>query len=87
MATTEGIIENIARRLSEGGYKVSREVTLPDGPTAKIAASRTYFSWKGLVILSQHIVVQQLDNARTQDIRRYLNPAFDLANMPTGYRC
>jgi hypothetical protein len=76
MATTEDIIESIARRLSEGGYKVSREVTLPNGPTAKIAASRTYFSWKGLVILSQHIVVQQLDNAKTQDIQALFESGF-----------
>jgi hypothetical protein len=34
MATTEEIIESIARRLSEGGYKVSREVTLPAGAVA-----------------------------------------------------
>ncbi|HSY90993.1 MAG TPA: hypothetical protein VK812_06440 [Candidatus Binatus sp.] len=76
MATTEDIIESIARRLSEGGYKVSREVTLPNGPTAKIAASKTYFSWKGLVILSQHIVVQQLDKAKTQDIQALFESGF-----------
>jgi hypothetical protein len=69
MATTADIIDSVARRLSEGGYEVSREVALPDGPVAKVAASRTYFSWKGLVILSQHIVVRQLDNARAQDIQ------------------
>jgi hypothetical protein len=76
MATTEDIIESIARRLSEGGYRVSREVALPNGPVAKIAASRTYFSWKGLVILSQHIVVQQLDNAKTGDIQELFESGF-----------
>jgi len=76
MATTADIIDGIARRLSEGGYKVSREVTLPEGPVARIAASRTYFSWKGLVILSQHIVVRQLDNANAQDVQELFEAGF-----------
>jgi hypothetical protein len=70
------IIDRIVRRLSEGGYKVSREVVLPDGPVAKVAASKTYFSFKGLVILSQHIVVRQLDNARTQDAQELFEAGF-----------
>jgi hypothetical protein len=76
MAATAEIIDSIARRLSEGGYKVSREVALPDGPVVKVAASRTYFSWKGLVVLSQHIVVLQLDNARTQDVQELFEAGF-----------
>src|SRR5271169_6459307 len=76
MTTTDDIIDSIAQRLGKGGYKVSREVALPNGPMAKIAASRTYFSWKGLVILSQHIVVRQLDNARTQDIQELFEAGF-----------
>src|SRR5258708_22823304 len=76
MATTAEIIDSIARRLSDGGYKVSREVALLDGPVAKVAASRTYFSWNGLVILSQHIVVRQLDNARTQDLQELFEAGF-----------
>lgn len=76
MATTADIIEAIARRLSEGGYKVSRDVALPEGPVAKVAASRTYFSWKGLVVLSQHIVVRQLDNANAQDVQELFEAGF-----------
>jgi hypothetical protein len=76
MTTADDIIDSIAQRLGKGGYKVSREVALPNGPMANIAASRTYFSWKGLVILSQHIVVRQLDNARTQDIQALFETGF-----------
>jgi hypothetical protein len=76
MATTADIINAIARRLGEGGYKVSRDVSLPEGPVAKVAASRTYFSWKGLVILSQHVVIRQLDNARTQDVQELFEAGF-----------
>ena len=76
MATTAEIVDSIARRLSEGGYKVSRGVALPDGPVAKVAASRTYFSWKGLAVLSQHIIVRQLDNARTEDVQELFEAGF-----------
>jgi len=76
MTTTAEIIGAMAQRLSEGGYKVSREVALPDGPVATVAASRAYFSWKGLVILSQHIVVRQLDKARTQDFQELFEAGF-----------
>src|SRR5437016_2876516 len=39
------------------GLRVTHDVQLPDGPIAALFASRTYFSWKGLVILSQHVAV------------------------------
>jgi hypothetical protein len=76
MATTAEIIEGMARRLAEGGYKVAREVALPGGPVARLTASRTFFSWKGLVLFSQHIVVRTLDNARTQDIQELFDAGF-----------
>jgi hypothetical protein len=76
MATTADIIDAIARRLSESGYKVSRDLALPKGPVANVAASRTYFSWKGLVVLSQHIVIRQLDNANVQDVQELFEAGF-----------
>jgi hypothetical protein len=72
MATTANIIESIARSLIQGGYKVSRDAALPSGPVASVTASRTYFSWEGLVILSQHVVVRQLDHATMQDVQEVL---------------
>jgi hypothetical protein len=76
MATSSEIIDDISRRLSEGGYKVSRAVSLPGGIAAKVTASRTYFSWKGLVILSQHIVVRELNNGRVQDVQDLFEAGF-----------
>lgn len=76
MTSIRGLTESIAQRFSEGGYKVSRGVTLPAGPVASVAASKTYFSWKGLVILSQHVVVQALDNAKIQDIQNLFDAGF-----------
>jgi hypothetical protein len=87
MATTADIIDAIARRLSEGGYKVSHDVILPEGPVAKVAASRTYFSWKGLVVLSQHIVVRQLDNATAQDVRELFEAGFRFGKHANWVPC
>ncbi len=69
-------LDQITARLSEGPFKVKRDVVLPDGSTADITASRTYFSWKGLVILSQHVVVRHLDNARVQDMQELFEAGF-----------
>jgi hypothetical protein len=40
------------------GLTVSDRITLPSGPVVDYFGSRTYFSWKGLVILSQHVAVR-----------------------------
>jgi hypothetical protein len=76
MATTANIIESIARSLIQGSHKVSRDAALPGGPVASVTASRTYFSWKGLVVLSQHVVVRQLDNATMQDVQELFAAGF-----------
>ena len=57
------LLETIAKRLSDGGYRVERSVQLQDTTTADVTASRTYFSWKGLMILSQHILIKEVESA------------------------
>ena len=51
-------LSRVENNLQRYGMRVSRDVDLPDGQTAEVFGSRTYFSWKGLVILSQHVCVQ-----------------------------
>ncbi len=46
------VLDRIAAALEGGPFKGSRNVGLSDGRKAAVAASRTYFSWKGLVILA-----------------------------------
>jgi hypothetical protein len=76
MATTANIIESIARSLIQGGYRVSRDAALPSGPVASVTASRTHSSWKGLVVLSQHVVVRQLDHATIEDVQELFAASF-----------
>lgn len=69
-------IDRIAAALDSGPFNVSRDVILSDGNTAEAAASRTYFSWKGLVILSQHILVRHVDHATQQDAKALFDAGF-----------
>ncbi len=60
--------------------------------TAAIAASRTYFSWKGLVILSQHVVVSQIDNADIKSVEALFDAGFKYGKsvnripLPRGFQ-
>lgn len=51
-------LSRVESNLQHDGFRVARNIELPDGETAELFASRTRFSWKGFVILSQHLCVQ-----------------------------
>lgn len=76
MSNATQVINNIAKALANGPFKVSRDVELSDGHKADIVASRTYFSWKGFVILSQHVVVRHIDGASQDDEKALFDSAF-----------
>jgi len=61
------------------GLRVSSQVQLPDGPVADLFGSRTYFSWKGLAILSQHVAVRDYAGAAA-------TPADAQALFEAGFR-
>ena len=69
-------LATIDSRLSDSGYRVSRDVQLPDNGTAQLVASRAYLSWKGLVIQSRHIIVQTIDSPTVTDIRNLFESGF-----------
>lgn len=71
-------LTSIERRLSDSEYLVSRDVQLPGGGTAKIVASRTYFSWKGFVILSQHLVVCKMEQPTVADMQKLFQDGFHI---------
>jgi len=76
MSNATQVLDQIANSLGNGPFKVSRNVELSDGKRANVAASRTYFSWKGLVILSQHIVVRHVDNATRNNAKALFEAGF-----------
>jgi len=76
MAEDNQLLDSIERRLRERRYKVSRDIQLPGGALVDITASRTYFSWKGLVILSQHVIIKRIDNATVADMKELFDAGF-----------
>ena len=67
MHTYQDIVSTVERNISSSGFRSARNVSLPDNTAADLVASRTTFSWKGLVILSQHLLLRHLPTAAAQD--------------------
>jgi hypothetical protein len=72
-------LSSVSTILRDFGLRVSRQVQLPDGPVVDLFGSRTYFSWKGLVILSQHVAVRDYAGAAA-------TPADAKALFEAGFR-
>ena len=64
-------------RLQTAGFSVASAVSFGRDTELALTASRTCFSWKGMVILSQHVVFRQIARPGIQDVR-------DLGNL--GFR-
>lgn len=81
MAATSDFLSAVDINLRDYGMRVSRHVELPGGPVADLFGSRTYFSWKGLVILSQHVAVFDYTEraATTVDVQSLFDAAFQRA--------
>jgi hypothetical protein len=71
-------LAEVDANLRDYGMRVSHRVKLPDGPVADLFGSRTYFSWKGFVILSQHVAVCDYAGrtATPADAQALFNAAF-----------
>jgi hypothetical protein len=76
MGRAPAFVAAVDARLNTYGCTTSREVPLEGGLTAAVAGSRTYFSWKGLVIMSQHLLVQTLDRATVADAQCLFEAGF-----------
>jgi hypothetical protein len=74
-----GRIADIGRRIDDGPFTVSRDVDLGGGTTASLVASRTTFSWKGLAVLSQHLVIQHVARPTPADVQSLLRRSFAVA--------
>jgi hypothetical protein len=58
MTGDSDFLSTVYTKMQDFGLRVSRQVELPDGLVVDLFGSRTYFSWKGLVIISQHVAVR-----------------------------
>lgn len=63
-------------RLSSAGFRVGRNVGLSDGSTADLGASRTTFSWKGLVLMSQHVLLRRAPSCSVPELQAFFEAGF-----------
>jgi len=72
-------LADIEQRLRAAKFSVVRDVLLPGGSTAALAASRTDFSWKLFVILSHHVIVAEVENATVGNMQTLFDAGFSYA--------
>ncbi len=63
-------------QLHAQGLRASRQVKVQGGPKVDLIGSRTYFSWKGLVLLSRHILVRSMESATRADAEDLFDVGF-----------
>ena len=76
MHTFPDLLSKAERNLSSSRFRVSRGISLPNGTTVDLAASRTTFSWKGLVIISQHLLLRHAPTATVADFHALFEEGF-----------
>lgn len=72
-------LASVEGRLRKRGMRIARRVELPDESTADLVGSRTYFSWKGLVLLSQHVIVRSAESGSRAEAERLFDTGFQYA--------
>jgi hypothetical protein len=66
----------IATNLGSSRFRVAQDVSLASGAICDLAASRTTFSWKGLVIVSQHLLLRHIPTATQADFSALFDDGF-----------
>ncbi|MCJ7580234.1 MAG: hypothetical protein MUP98_06840 [Candidatus Aminicenantes bacterium] len=71
-------LEKTNTNLKNAKYRISTVEKLPDSAQIDLLASKTYFSWKGFVILSQHFLISYIENPTLQDEQDLFDHGFKL---------
>lgn len=72
-------IDELVRRLASAGCSISDELPGVDVDDTVLMASKTIFSWKGCVFLSQHIVISEVSEPKVQDLQQLFDIGFSAA--------
>ena len=71
-------LEKTNTNLKNAKYRISTVEKFPDSAQIDLLASKTYFSWKGLVILSQHLLISYIENPTLRDEHDLFDRGFKL---------
>ena len=67
----DSLLQTASARLTSSGLAVVSNPSLPDGIPTALAASRTFWTWKGLVIFSQHVLLRRQESATPRDLMAF----------------
>ncbi len=73
------MIDELCRRLKSAGCVISDGLPGVDAENRVLMASKTTFSWKGFVFLSQHVVVREISEPKVQDVQQLFDIGFAAA--------
>jgi hypothetical protein len=76
MSELNPFLDSVETRLSQAGFHTARDLRLPRYATVQVAASRTVFTWKGLVLLSQHVLVRHCPTATISDLQAFFDAGY-----------
>lgn len=71
-------IDEFGSRLLAAGYSVTCDVPCGCEESIALAAAKMSFSWKGLVVLSHHVVIRELAQPTVQDFYDLFEVGFKL---------
>ncbi len=69
-------MQQAQERLTASGLRVNSNAPLPDKSSVPVAASRTFFSPKGMVFMSQHLLVRHQETATPQEFKDFFDAGF-----------
>ncbi|MDH5655153.1 MAG: hypothetical protein OEZ34_04560 [Spirochaetia bacterium] len=72
-------IEKVKNNFQTGRLKVRENIELPGGISCDLAGEKTYFSFKGLVVLSRYFLIQKKDNVTVEDLKHLFDSGFTWA--------
>lgn len=72
----QSVITSVRKELEMSGFRIVMEPQLHDGSMISIAASRTYFSWKCFILLSQHVLLKYIEDATIESLEQFYEQGF-----------
>jgi hypothetical protein len=85
MQNYQDVVSIAARNLSSSGFHLEHGVTLQNGISTDLLASRTVFSWKGLVFHSQHLFLCHSNQATISDFQSLFEEGFLYAKQANRF--
>lgn len=81
MNPVEHYLNGMHDRLEKDRFYVRRDVELPGGSYAWLAAARVHFSWNGLHLISQHIFARYSYEPTVEEMQRFYEAGLEYAQQ------